>query len=345
MDNTTNKKQKRKGVSMFSVVIGILLLLAAIIIPILAAKVKCGRIGGVVSVIAVLLAVVVVGSSCISTVPTGHTGILTTFGRVEDRNLPEGMNIHAPWQNITTMTNKEQIFSETNVCFSSDLQEVAYTYTVKYSLLSSAAPNIYKTVGINYFDILIKPQVNNAIKAEFGLVEAENMTELRTQLQNKIDTTVSEFASKYGIEVTVVIDDFDFSDAYTNAIESKQVAEQEALRDKTQQQMETERTRQAAERTKIQAENDAAIREINANAEAEAARIKAQADFEVAQLEADAIAYKGEKEAEATKALAEAITEEVVAYEYAQNWSGDLPTYMMGTGALPIVDIPMGGEE
>ena len=331
---------------MFSVVLGILLLIAAIVVPIVSSKVGCGRMGGILSVVAILLAVITVGGSCISTVPTGHTGILTTFGRVEDRNLPEGMNIHAPWQNITTMTNKEQIFTETNVCFSSDLQEVAYTYTVKYSLLPSAAPNIYKTVGVDYFNILIKPQVNNAVKAAFGLVEAENMTELRTKLQSDINTTVEAYATKYGIEVSVVIDDFDFSDAYTNAIEAKQVAEQEALRDKTQQQMETERTRQAAERTKIQAENDAAIREINANAEAEAARIKAQADFEVAQLEADAIAYKGEKEAEATKALAEAITEEVVAYEYAQNWSGELPQYMMGSnGALPIIDIPMNTEE
>lgn len=76
-----------------------------------------------------------------------------------------------------------------------------------------------------------------------------------------------------------------------------------------------------------------------------AARVKAQADFEVAQLEADAIAYKGQKEAEATQALAAAITEEIVAYEYAQNWSGNLPQYMMGAnGALPIIDIPMGEE-
>ena len=330
---------------MFSIVLGVLLLIAAIVVPIVSAKAGGGRAGGIVSVIAIVLAVVIVGTSCISTVPTGHTGILTTFGRVEDKNLPEGMNFHAPWQNITTMTNKEQIFTETNVCFSSDLQEVAYTYTVKYSLLSSAAPNIYKTVGVNYFDVLIKPQVNNAIKAEFGLVEAENMTELRTQLQSNIDATVASFASKYGIEVTVVIDDFDFSDAYTDAIEAKQVAEQEALRDKTQQTMETERTRQAAERTKINAENEASIKEINATAEAEAARIKAQADYDVAKLEADAIAYKGEKEAEATQALADAITDDIVAYEYAQNWSGELPTYMMGTSALPIVDIPMGVEE
>lgn len=330
---------------MFAVVIGILLILAAIVAP-LVMSANDLRGGGFASVVCILLAIIIVGVSCISTVPTGHTGILTTFGRVEDRNLPEGMNFHAPWQNITTMTNKEQIFTEKNLCFSADLQEVAYTYTVKYSLLPSSAPTIYKTVGTDYFNILIKPQVNNAIKAEFGLIEAENMTELRTQLQAKINETVKTSATQYGIEVSVVIDDFDFSDAYTNAIEAKQVAEQEALRDKTQQQMETERARQQAERTKIQAENDAAIREINANADAEAARIKAQADFEVAQLEADAIAYKGEKEAEATAALAAAITDEVVAYEYAQNWSGELPQYMMGgSGALPIIDIPMGEEE
>ena len=330
---------------MFSLIIGILLVIAAIVAPFLCARMEL-RGGGLVSAICIVLAIVTVVGSCVSTVPTGHTGILTTFGRVEDRNLPEGINCHAPWQDITTMSNKEQIFTETNVCFSADLQEVAYTYTVKYSLLSSAAPNIYKTVGPDYFNILIKPQVNNAVKAEFGLVEAENMTELRTQLQANIDAKVTEFASQYGIEVTVVIDDFDFSDAYTNAIEAKQVAEQEALRDKTQQEMETARTRQQAERAKIEAENAAAIREINAKAEAEAAKVKAEADFEVAKLEADAIAYKGEKEAEATAALAAAITEEIVAYEYAQNWSGELPQYMMGSnGTLPIVNIPMGDEE
>lgn len=330
---------------MFGFVIGILLFLIAIVAPIVMHKMEL-KSGGLVSAACVVLALIFMASSCISTVPTGHTGILTTFGRVEDKNLPEGMNIHAPWQNIENMSNKEQTYTASGLCFSKDLQEVAYTYTVKYNLLPSAAPNIYKTVGLDYFNILIRPQVDNAIKAEFGLVEAENMTELRSTLQANVDTKVSTYATTYGINITVVIDDFDFSDAYTNAIEAKQVAEQNALRDATEQAMETERTRQAAERAKIQAENDAAIRQINANADAEAAKVKAQADFEVARLEADAIAYKGQKEAEATSALANAITEDVVAYEYAQNWNGNLPQYMMGgNGVLPIVDIPMGEEE
>ena len=330
---------------MFAVVIGILLILAAIVAP-LVMSANDLRGGGFASMVCVLLAIIIVGASCISTVPTGHTGILSTFGRVEEKSLPNGMNFHTPWQDITTMSNKEQKNTNNGVCFSKDSQEVTYIYTTKHSLLPSATPNIYKTVGLDYYDILLKKQIENTIAIEFGLVEAENMTALFSQLQASVNKSVKAYAEGYGIIIDVVIDDFDFTDAYTNAIEAKQVAEQEALRDKTQQQMETERARQQAERTKIQAENDAEIRRINAEAEAEANKVKAQADFEVAQLEADAIAYKGQKEAEATKALADAITDEVVAYEYAQNWSGELPQYMMGgTGALPIIDIPMGEEE
>ena len=330
---------------MFAVVIGILLIISAIVAP-LVMSANDLRGGGFASVVCILLALVIVGASCISTVPTGHTGILSTFGRVEEKSLPNGMNVHAPWQDITTMSNKEQKNTNNGVCFSKDSQEVTYIYTTKHSLLPSATPNIYKTVGLDYYDILLKKQIENTIAIEFGLVEAENMTALFSQLQASVNKSVKAYAEGYGIIIDVVIDDFDFTDAYTNAIEAKQVAEQEALRDKTQQQMETERARQQAERTKIQAENDAEIRRINAEAEAEANKVKAQADFEVAQLEADAIAYKGQKEAEATKALADAITDEVVAYEYAQNWSGELPQYMMGgNGALPIIDIPMGEEE
>ena len=329
---------------MFGFVLGILAFIVSIAAFIIGAKGKWGA-AIATGVGSRILAIVLVVASCVSSVPTGHTGILTTFGAVENVSLPNGINFHSPWQNVVTMSNKEQTFTEKNVAFSKDLQEVTYTYTVKYSLNAASAPSVYKTVGVDYFNILIKPQVNNSIKAQFGQCEAENMTETRNEIQQGINSAVASYAEQYGIILQVFLDDFDFTAAYTNAIEAKQVAEQEALRDKTQQEMETERTRQAAERIKIQAESDAAVRKINAEADAEAARVKAQADFEVAQLEADAIAYKGAKEAEATKALAEAITDEVVAYEYAQNWSGALPTYMMGTGALPIVDIPMGVEE
>lgn len=329
---------------MFAIIFSVILLVVGIAAFVIFCKTNAKTIGILALIGCLAFAGVTMFLACTSTVPTGHTGILTTFGRVEDVSLGNGLNFHKPWQNVVTMTNKEQTFTEANVSFSKDLQEVTYLYTVKYSLLPSAAPNIYKTVGEDYFNILLKSQINNSVKNAFGLREAEDMTEHRAMIQSEINNAVSEYAKSYGIEAMFFLDDFDFTDAYTNAIEAKQVAEQEALRDKTQQQMETERARQLAERTKIQAENDAAIRKINADADAEAARVKAQADFEVAQLEADAIAYKGQKEAEATAALAAVISDEIVAYEYAQRWRGELPQYMMGSSALPIIDIPMGEE-
>ena len=331
---------------MFAIIFSALCLILGVVVLVFCAKMKIKYIGAGAITVALVVAAITMFLACTSTVPSGNTGILTTFGAVEEKALPNGLNFHAPWQNITPMSNKEQKNTFSGVCFSKDLQEVTYTYTSTHSLTPSAAPNIYKTVGVDYYNILIRQQIDNAIKTEFGLVVAEDMTELRAQLQSGVNDRVKTYATGYGIDINIVIDDFDFSDAYTNAIEAKQVAEQDALRDKTQQQMETERARQQAERARIQADNDAAVRQIQVEAEANAARVKAQADYEVAQLEADAIAYKGQKEAEATAALAAVISDEIVAYEYAQRWEGTLPTYMMGSsGALPIIDIPMGEEK
>lgn len=330
---------------MFAIIFSVLCLAAGIATLIFCKKMEIKYIGTGALIVTILIAAITMFMACTSTVPTGYTGILSTFGRVEeDVSLANGLNFIKPWQTITTMSNQKQKSTHQGSCFSLDLQEVFYTYTANHSLLPSAAPNIYKTVGTEYYEILLRPQIDNAIKTEFGLIKSEVMTNLRAQTQKKVSDYIHELGASYGIEIDVIIDDFDFTDAYTNAVEAKQVAEQEALRDKTQQEMETERSRQLAERTKIAAENDAAIRKINADADAEAAKVKAQADYEVAQLEADAIAYKGQKEAEAIAAQAAAITDNIVAYQYAQNWSGELPTYMMGTSTLPIIDIPMGEE-
>ena len=49
---------------------------------------------------AVLLTLIaLLAGVCCKTVPTGYTGILTTFGRVEDSNLDAGFHLKAPWQN------------------------------------------------------------------------------------------------------------------------------------------------------------------------------------------------------------------------------------------------------
>ena len=97
---------------------------------------------------------------------------------------------------------------------------------------------------------------------------------------------LNEKLNEIGLYVTDVnIINFDFSEAYINAIEEKQVAQQQLL--------------------KAETEKQTAI--TNAEAEAEATRIKAEA------------------EAAANKALTESLTPELIEYNKIQKWDGKLP--------------------
>ena len=320
---------------MFGFIIGVLCLVAAIVLPIVLYRMEYSG-GWLAGLVAMVLAIVFIVGSCVSTVPTGHTGILTTFGRVEDTNLPEGLNFHAPWQNITTMSNKEQRASGNGLAFSKDMQEVSYAYTVRHQLIASYAPSVYKSVGTDYYNIVIDPIVNSIIKEQIGKANAEGLITSRESVTALVNEEVAQQCSTYGLNVAVIIDNFDFTDAFTNAVEAKQVATQEKLRAQTEQERLTMEAQQKAERDRIAAESAAEI-----------ARINAEADLEVQKISADAAEYAGQKEAAVNKAVAESITDELIAYQYALRWDGKLPQYMFSgaDGAMPIVNIPMGVEE
>jgi len=97
---------------------------------------------------------------------------------------------------------------------------------------------------------------------------------------------------EYITDVNII--NFDFSEAFTNAIEEKQIAQQQLL--------------------KAETEKETAI--TNAQAEAETIRIKAQA------------------EAEANKVLAESLNENIIDYLTIEKWNGQLPKVTGSEGLL-----------
>ncbi len=313
---------------MFLFVIGMIILLAAIgaiVLGIKARKAKFTALGVAIG----LLAVVVIICSSLSTVPTGHTGILTTFGKVEDVSLPNGVNLHAPWQNVITMSNKEQKDSGKGLAFSKDIQEVSYSYTIQHMLQPGAAPTLYKNVGTEYFDIVISPAINAIIKTYIGKANAESLIINREAITDDVNREATIIGEKYGLSLTVIIDNFDFTDVFTNAVEAKQVAEQEKLRAQTEQEKLTMEAQQKAARDKIEAEAAAAI-----------AKINAEADLEVQKINADAAEYAGQKEAAVNQAISASLTPELVAYYEIMQWNGQLPTTYMGAGeGIPVINV------
>ena len=268
--------------------------------------------------IILLIGIIFLSNSC-SSVPAGHTGILTTFGKVEDRILTEGLNWKSPFQKVIKMDNRTQKKVEEFQAFSSDIQEVNIMLAVNYSINQETAQNLYRTVGVEYYTNIVYPRLLESTKSVFSSYTAEQLIGNRENLSNEIKDLVIPDVARYGIIISdISVQDIDFTDAFTNAVEAKQVAAQDKL---------TAETKQA--QLTMEAEQEAQRQVIKAQADAEQAKIAAQADLEVTKIQADAAEYAGLKEAIRIKAISQALTPDVLKYYYIQQWNGKLPDTML----------------
>lgn len=280
------------------------------------------RIGGIV------IALVIILLACFTQVQTGHTGIPVEFGQVQNYTMDSGLNWHSPLINVVEMDNREQRYHFELLAFSADLQEVQVKGSVNYCIDSNTAMTLYKTVGMNYQDILIVPRTQEAVKSTFGNYTAEGLIEHRSTLSDSIKEVLSGDLSKSGILViSISIEDIDFTDAFTQAVEAKQVATQNKLKAQTEQERLTMEEEQKAERAIIAA-----------NAEAEKAKIAAEADLEVTKIQADAAEYAGQKEAAKNKAISEWLTTELLDYYRILQWDGKMPV-VYGGETMPLLNM------
>ena len=178
---------------------------------------------------------------------------------------------------------------------------------------------IYRTIGKDYYSTVIEPRIQESVKSVIAKYNAESLIASREKLSSEIKAILVDKLSSYNIEVIdASIENLDFSDTYTDAVEAKQVAEQNKL--------------------KAQIEQEQAI--LEAEAAAERAVIEAEAEAEVQKINADAKAYAGEKEAEANAKIADSLSGDLIEYKYVEKWDGKLPTYVGGEGGtLPILNI------
>ena len=265
--------------------------------------------------------------TCTATVETGYTGIVTTFGKVEDVTLEAGLHFKSPFQRIIAMDNREQKTSFTTEAFSSDIQQVDITGSINYAINKSTAMNLFKEVGTDYFNKLVNPRMLEITKGVFSKYSAENLVANRQKLSEEIRDGLYGELQDYGINViSLSIENIDFTDAFTDAVEAKQVAAQKKLQAEIEQAQMTMETQQQAERKRINAEAEANVMKINADADAYATKVRSEA------------------EAEANKMIAESLTENLIKFNEIKSWDGKLPTFMAGEGAGTVPVLQFGQE-
>ena len=254
-------------------------------------------------------------------VDAGNVGIVTHFGKIEDKVLPAGFHFTGYFEQVHPINIRTQRKQAELLAFSSDIQQVDLLVSINYNITPDIANTLYRTVGDNYVETLILPRMNEDVKVAVSNYTAESLIANREGLSGEVMTLMQRDLEGYGITVSAVsVENIDFTDSFEAAVEAKQVATQEKQKAQTQEDQKTMEAKQDAERKKIAAD-----------AAAEAMRIQADA-------EAYDIKVKAEAEAEANRKIAETLTEELIRYTQANMWDGKLPgTYVGGSDAIPII--------
>ncbi len=162
-----------------------------------------------------------------SSVDAGNIGIITRFGAV-NRVVNPGLVLKIPLVesvlSMETRTQKEQVDAS---AASEDLQEVKSSIALNFHLDGTKALDVYQNIGTEYIDRIIAPAMQEAFKATTAKFTAEKLIENRESVKQSALSDLKERLSKYNI----IVDDFnivnfDFSADFSNAIEQKQVSQQ-----------------------------------------------------------------------------------------------------------------------
>ena len=275
--------------------------------------------------IAALLVVILLGDS-FATVPVGSTGILLTFGKVEDgKALSEGLHIKLPLvQRIVSMDNRVKKLELNTEAFSKDIQTVSATLAVNYRLQAEKSFAIYKTHGTQYEQNIIVPAAHEVLKSVCAQYTAEELISKRAESSDMMRDELDGKLSGMGITVTDFnIIDFDFSDEFINAVEAKQVAEQVKKKAATENETAIAQAEREKQVSIKQSEAEAERVRIEAEAQAQSTLIAAQAQADAVKLAADAEAYRMENEGKY-------VTASLIDKILAENWDGKLPNVVGG---------------
>jgi len=189
------------------------------------------RISKITGWLVVGLILLIVLCTSIVKVKAGYVGVVTQFGRVTGREMQPGLNIKAPWPiqgvwKASTQVQKEQVDAS---AASTDLQQVSSVIAVNYHLEAGRLSSIYQNLSVDYKNRIIDPAIQETFKAATAKFTAAELLNKRAEVKDVSDTMLKERLGKYGIVVDdLSIVNFNFSEEYNNAIEAKQVAQQDA---------------------------------------------------------------------------------------------------------------------
>lgn len=288
---------------MVSVIITVLALAAIIAALVVRMSGKLSRKMLFLSIFAGLA--VIIAANAFVVIPTGYSGVRTTFGQIDTTALQNGFNLKIPFiQSIKKVNNKQQdisfsgqVWSESSARTALYAEGVVVTYTIN----PDKSAWVYANVS-SYEDGLVSSYiVASAFKTASKQFEDVDVTD-RSKIEPATEKALQEaLDTKYEEGVVyvnkVTISNLDFEESYNQAIADKQ----------------------------------------NAQLAYEKQQIENQTAIEKAEAEAQAKIIAAEGEAEANSNKQQTLTDEIIRNQWIEKWDGKLPDSLLGSDVSDVM--------
>jgi regulator of protease activity HflC (stomatin/prohibitin superfamily) len=223
------------------------------------------RILGIVRNVAFIGIVIAIILSAVVQVGAGEVGVQTLFGSVQGGVLHSGLNFVNPLVEVEKMDIRTQSYTmstaqdEGNLkgddaisALSMDGLTIKLDVTVWYRLNDDDAPQVYRTIGIDYVDKIVRPAIRTALRDVSVLYSATDIySNKRDEFVVGVTKDIEEAFKGRGIILErVLLRNVELPEKVRSAIDEKIASEQKA------QQMVyvLQKEKQEAERKKIEAQ-------------------------------------------------------------------------------------------
>lgn len=249
--------------------------------------------------------------SSFSVVGPGERGIVVTLGKTGETVLNEGPHIKLPLLSyIKTMSIRVHKSEDESEAATKDMQRVSAKVALNWTINPDSVGKMLREVGDETsIDVnIIAPAVSEVLKASTAKMTAEEVLTKRIELKNNIDEMLVKRLTGYGLIVRdISLVDLNFTKAFNDSVEAKQISEQQAKQ---------------AEYIAQKATQDAKAAVNKAKGEAEAYLANARAQSQGQEL------------------LRKTINKDILQLEYLKKWDGVLPTVFSGASNGIMLNLP-----
>jgi regulator of protease activity HflC (stomatin/prohibitin superfamily) len=194
---------------------------------------RARRAAAALRLFALLLALLLL-STMLVVVPAGSRGVLLRFGAIQERVLAEGLHPLLPLIDVVqplSVRLHSQILRSEAAC--RDLQDVGFELAVNWHLPSDQVVEVFRRIGDEaaIWQNVITPALEDGLKQVVAGFSAEQLISERLGVKQALEALIgSRLAQQQLVLDGIDLLQLDFSERFRQAVEAKQVAEQDARR-------------------------------------------------------------------------------------------------------------------